>query len=118
MTIKGRNMRVILVSFALLALAGCGDSGGSKKGAAGGGGGGQSANITEGTINDAMIDLSASEGYGATSTVDESAPVAEPAKVDKTDKAAAKPKSEARAEPKPKTEEAKAKTPAPSETEE
>ncbi len=114
MTIKGPNMRVILGGLAVLALAGCGQSGGSEKSESGGGGG-QSANIAEGTITDAMIDLSASEGYGATSTVDESAPVAEPAKDGDTDKAAAKPKAEPRTEPKPKVEEAKAETPAPSE---
>lgn len=112
MTIKGPNMRVILVSVAVLALAGCGQSSESEK-AAYGGGGGQSVNIAEGTITDAMIDLSASEGYGATSTVDESVPATEPVKDGDTDKAAAKPKAEPRAEP--KVEAAKAETPTKSE---
>ena len=88
-------MRVILASLALAALAGCGQSGGTEK-AASGGGGGQSANIAEGTISDSMIDLSASEGYGATSTVDE-APAATP-QDGEAKKADAKPKAESKAE--------------------
>ena len=72
MRIKGQVMRGILACVAVLALAACGQSGDGGKKAAGGGGG-QSATISEGTISDAMIDLSASESYGATSTVDETA---------------------------------------------
>lgn len=108
MTIQGLNMRVILASAALLALAGCGQSGGSNK--ASSGGGGQSTNIAEGTITDAMIDLSASESYGATSTVDESARAAAPAKDINSNKTTPKPqKSE-----EPKADAVKADTPSPS----
>jgi hypothetical protein len=124
MRIKGRIMRLILGGIAVVALAGCGQSDGSGKVAVGSGGG-QSANIAEGTIGDAMIDLSASEGYGATSTVDESASAAlTEGENDKrgddqaTDRQ--KPKSDDKkpANDNPEKEEAKAEAPAPSESEE
>lgn len=104
MMIKGLAMRGILAGVAILALAACGQSGGSGKTATGGGGA-QSATITEGTINDEMIDLSASESYGATSTVDESAVAPKPD--------SDKPEAKKSADDKPKKAEAKSKAPAP-----
>ncbi len=107
MTKKGPIMRIVLVGLAVMALAACGQSGGSGKAASGGGG--QSATIAEGTISDAMIDLSASESYGATSTVDESAPTVT------AEAETAKPKAEGnkQADDKPKKEDARAEAPDP-----
>lgn len=91
-------MRAFLAISALLSLAACGQSGGEKASGVAAGGG-NSATITEGTIDDAMIDLSESESYGVTSTIVE-AP-AEPK--DGAEKTAEKPKSAS----KPKADEAK-----------
>lgn len=95
-------MRTYLIVPALFLMAACGQSGGEKASGSAASGGGNSATITEGTINDDMIDLSESEGYGVTSTIVE-APAAPKQTEEKTTdkpKAAAKPKTEAD-EPKP-----------------
>ncbi len=92
-------MRFLGIMGALTLLSACGqsDSGATATGAAGGSG--NSATITEGTISDAMIDLSDSEAYGVTSTADESA-IAAPA-ADATAKPPAAPKVSGKGTPTP-----------------
>ena len=99
MDVRTLKMRAFLAIPMLLLITSCGQSGGEKTSGAAASGGGNSATITEGTINDDMIDLSESEGYGVTSTMVE-AP-AEPQ--DSAEKPTAEPKPAA----KPKADDAK-----------